>query len=69
MEKYKASASTRFFLLVAGVIVWTGIWLTGFGTAHWLLYVPATMFVFAAATGICPGLLISKILFKDGKPN
>jgi len=40
-----------------------GIWLTGFNIAHWLLFVPVVFFYFAAATGICPGLVFSGKLF------
>lgn len=63
MSKYKISNAMRFFFVVAGSIIWLGIWLTGFSTVHWLLYVPAISFVFAAATGICPGMIISSMLF------
>jgi hypothetical protein len=45
--------------------MWTGIWLTGFDKVHWLLYVPAVFFYLAAATGICVGLVISRMLFKE----
>jgi hypothetical protein len=57
----------RFFFLIAGSMIWLGIWLTGFGTAHWLLYVPAVFFYFAALTGICPGLIFSRMLFPGAK--
>jgi hypothetical protein len=63
MEKYRISNAMRFFFLGSGSIIWLGIWLTGFGTAHWLLYFPATFFYFAALTGICPGLIFSRMLF------
>lgn len=58
----------RFFFLVLGSVVWLGVWLTGFNNAHWLLYVPAVLFLFAAATGICPGLVLSRNLFPEKKP-
>ncbi len=67
MAKYKISSAMRFFFLVAGTVIWTGIWLTGFGTVHWLLYVPAVSFYFAAITGICPGMVVSRMLFKEKK--
>jgi hypothetical protein len=69
MEKYKISSAMRFFFVVSGSTIWAGIWLTGFSTAHWLLYIPAISFVFAAATGICPGMIVSNMLFgkKDKK--
>jgi hypothetical protein len=57
------SAAMRFFFLVVGSVVLLGIWLTGFNTAHWLLYVPVVFFYFAAVTGICPGLTFSGMLF------
>ena len=70
MSKYKISSAMRFFFLVASSMLWTGIWLTGFGIAHWLLYWPAIFFSSAAVTGICPGMIISNMLFrsKDDKP-
>lgn len=51
------SAIRMMFLSTAGVI-FTGIWLTGFDRAHWVLYVPVVILTFAATTGICPGLII-----------
>jgi hypothetical protein len=62
------SNAMRFFFFVAGSVIWLGIWLSGFGVAHWLLYVPATFFYFAAATGICPGLIIARRLFPEPAP-
>jgi len=63
MEKYKINHAMRFFFLFAGSLLWAGIWLTGFATVHWLLYIPAVFFLFAAATGICPGIIFSNLLF------
>lgn len=57
------STAMRFFFFVAGSVVWLGIWLTGFGVAHWMLYLPGAFFYFAALTGICPGLIISRKIF------
>lgn len=62
---YTASAAIRFFLFVIGSLIWLGIWLTGFNQVHWLLYVPPAFLYFAAITGICPGLIISRMLFKS----
>jgi hypothetical protein len=55
----------HFFFLAAGSVIWLGIYLTGFSTAHWVSYVPAVFFMFAAVTGICPGIIFSNSLFKD----
>ena len=64
----KISAAMRFFLLVIGSVMLLGIWLTGFNIAHWLLFVPVVFFYFAAATGICPGLAFSGMLFSVKAP-
>jgi hypothetical protein len=64
----KISAAMRFFFLVVGSVILLGIWLTGFNTVHWLLYVPVVFFYFAAVTGICPGLIISGKLFPSKAP-
>jgi len=58
------SAIRMLFLTTAAVIL-AGIWLTGFGNVHWLLYLPVIALTFAGATGICPGyLLFRKLGFK-----
>jgi hypothetical protein len=65
MKKYRASNAMRFFMLLIAALIGLGIWQTGFAVAHWLLYLPATIFAFAAITGICPSLLIAKRLFGE----
>jgi hypothetical protein len=55
--------SMRLWFAFMGVILWTGIYLTGFSTIHWIFYVPATAFVFSAITGICPTLTAAFKLF------
>jgi len=46
-----------------GIIIWLGIYLTGFSNVHWLLYVPAVVLIFAAVTGVCPSqLLVFKLI-------
>jgi len=61
----KMAASMKAFFLFVGIILWAGIWLTGFETVHWLLYIPATFFLFSAITGICPGMILFKEVFRD----
>ena len=65
MNSYTVSKAMRFFLLVVNIVLWSGIWLTGFAAAHWLLYLLGVFLVFATVTGICPGLIISNRLFGD----
>jgi len=65
MQQHLIGRSMRFFFLVTGSVIWAGIWLTGFAIVHWLLYLPAIFFYFAALTGICPGIIISRLIFND----
>ena len=58
------SAQRMLFLTIAGLLT-TGIWLTEWVQAHWLLYVIVGMLTFAFASGICPGLIVfQKLGFK-----
>ena len=58
------SAQRMLFLTVA-ILLLTGIWLTGWNSVHWFLYLPPAMLVFAGVTGICPGfMLYRKLGFK-----
>ena len=64
----KMNVSMRAFFLFFGLLLWAGIWLTGFEITHWLLYLPATFFLFSALTGICPGMIFFKELFREKQP-
>ncbi len=62
----KASKAMRFFFFNTAVVILIGIWLTGFDQVHWFLYTVPVFDLFAAAFGICPGLIMAqKILGKD----
>ncbi len=63
MEKLLIGKPMRAFFLFAGVLMWLGIWLTGFGAVHWVLYLPTVFFTFAAVTSICPGMIFMNKLF------
>lgn len=65
MKFFKASPSVRLFLFVVSAVIWGGIALTGLGIVHWLLYVPAAFLLFAALTGFCPGMIISRWLLRE----
>ncbi|MDA8362933.1 MAG: hypothetical protein M0Z84_03750 [Gammaproteobacteria bacterium] len=65
MEKFRISRAMRFFFVFAGSVLWLGIGLTGFSVVNWLLYVPAIFFAFAALTGICPGLILARLIFPE----
>jgi hypothetical protein len=65
MNIFRASPSVRLFFLVVSTNIWLGIALTGFGVAHWWLYVPAGFLLFAAVTGFCPGMILSRWLLRE----
>jgi len=64
VKDYRIDGTMRLFLSVPAIIIWLGIWLTGCDAAHWVFYIPAVSFTFAVITGICPGMMISKLLMK-----
>jgi hypothetical protein len=59
------SNALRMTFLIIGLMVLLGIWLTGFNVVHWLLYVPTAFLIFAGLTGICPGLIVNKLILKE----
>jgi hypothetical protein len=65
MGKYGVSSAMRLFFFTAGSLIWLGIWLTGFQIVHWFLYLPPAFFYFAAATGICPGLIVYRYILGE----
>jgi hypothetical protein len=66
MNKYMiGSRALRMTFLAMAIAVWLGIWLTGFGVAHWVLYLPAVFLTFAGITGFCPGLIVNKFLLQE----
>lgn len=71
MKNHLIGKPMRLFFLVTGSFIWLGIWLTGLATVHWLLFVPAVFFPFAAITGICPGIIVSRLILgeKPGTPS
>ncbi|HIP50699.1 MAG TPA: hypothetical protein EYG94_01310 [Campylobacterales bacterium] len=66
MNKLKISIEMRLWFIGPMLMLWTGIYLTGFDLAHWLLYVPAVMSVFAFVTGLCPGMFLIRSLLAVG---
>ena len=58
-----ASKAMRVWFAVFAIIIWLGIYLTGFEVVHWLLYIPPAGLTFAAITGICPTqIAVSKMM-------
>ena len=66
MQKYMISSKAlRMTFILIGMFIFLGIWLTGLNVAHWVLFLPAIVLVFAGITGICPSLIINKKIFKE----
>jgi hypothetical protein len=59
----KASTPMRVWFLLFAVIIFVGIYLTGFSNVHWFLYIPVIGLVFASATGICPSQIAVHKMF------
>lgn len=57
---FTASNSVRVFLFNVAMFNLVAIWLSGFSEVHWFSYVLPSFLIFAAASGLCPGLFISK---------
>lgn len=55
------SAQRMLFLTMATLIA-IGIYLSGYKSVHWFIYVPFAALLFAGVTGICPGLIMFKKL-------
>lgn len=58
--------ANRMLYLSFSLIMLAGVWLTGLGVVHWLLFVPIVFAGFAGITGFCVNLwLWKKLGFKD----
>lgn len=53
-------AAQRMLFLIMASLVAAGIYLSGYTTVHWILYLPAIGLGFAGITGICPGMVLLK---------
>ncbi len=56
---FSASNTVRVFFLNVAIISLIGTWLTGFAVVHWFVYLLPAFLLIAAATGFCPGMIIS----------
>lgn len=57
---FTASNTQRLFMFDIATMALIGIALSGFMNVHWFSYVVPSFLMFAAASGFCPGLIISK---------
>ena len=64
MKQFMVGFQMRVFFLIFAIIISAGIWLTGYEVVHWFSYLPPAFLLFAAITGICPGLGFVRTIFK-----
>ena len=62
----KISTEMRLWFIGPMLMLWIGIYFTGFGIVHWLIYIPAVMSVFALVTGLCPGMFLIRNILAVG---
>lgn len=58
MALSKMGCPMRLVFVFMSVLIWLGIFLTGFGNVHWVLYLPAIGSAVAGISGICMGATI-----------
>ncbi len=57
---FNTSYTVRMFLFNVAMINMVAIGLSGFTAVHWFSYALPLFLFFAAASGFCPGLFVSK---------
>jgi len=55
-------SAQRMLFLIMATFIGVGIYLSGYQSVHWFLYVPPALLIFAGITGVCPGLIFLKKL-------
>ena len=65
MKKYIIGHALRMTFVFMATLLWLGMWMTGFNAVHWLLFLPAVFLTFAGVTGICPGLILNRLILKE----
>mgnify|MGYP005644263897 CR=1 FL=1 len=60
----KISNEMRLWFIGPIIMLWMGIYLTGFDLVHWLIYIPSVFAVFAFVTGLCPGMFLIRNMLK-----
>jgi hypothetical protein len=68
IKKYKLSKSQRLFFLISSIYQFIGFWLSDFDI-HWMLYIPAVMFLGASLNGYCSMMIITKKILKEDNNN
>lgn len=61
----KSGKAMRMFLTMNVIFMLIGIWLTGFDKVHWFMYFLPVFLGTSALFGICPGINLWKIVFRE----
>lgn len=56
----------RILLMSTAILIFIGLWLTGWSQVHWFLYVMPVLFSTFALSGICPETLLNKYRRRRG---
>lgn len=65
VDRMKISKEMQRWFIGPMLMLWLGIYFTGFESTHFLIYIPAVMSVFAFVTGLCPGMLLIRLIRKE----
>ena len=58
IEEMRISKEMQRWFAGPMIMLWLGIYFTGFDKVNFLIYIPAAMSVFAFSTGLCPGMMM-----------
>ena len=61
LEKMRIGRTMQLWFAGPVVMLWLGIYLTGFEQVSFLIYLPAVMSLFAFLTGLCPGMMLVRL--------
>ena len=64
LKKYKLSKSQRMFFFISSMYQFVGFYLSNFDL-HWMLYIPAFMFLGASINGYCTMMMLTKKIIND----
>ncbi len=62
IELMKISKEMQRWFIGPLLMLWLGIYFTGFEVVNVLIYIPAVMSVFAFVTGLCPGMMLIRVM-------
>ncbi len=58
IEEMRISKEMQRWFAGPMIMLWLGIYFTGFDKVNFLIYIPAVMSLFSFTTGLCPGMMM-----------